>query len=149
MLAQATKRSNFHTMASLNCEKIYIYLLFTIFFSPELKLTDILNTPSVHKPTNYSRTPGQVMSLISSFGFVSQFLPFCFFHLIVPFVCLLILSFLETQNTPAAGTRRHCSTSAVSCGKMMRTNNSLGSPSVMTKETMSSPAHPAWKKGGA
>lgn len=63
---------------------------FTVFFSPELKLTDILNTPSVHKPTNYSRTPGQVMSLISSFGFVSQFLPFCFFHLIVPFACLLI-----------------------------------------------------------
>uniref|UniRef100_A0A3Q2XY29 Serine/threonine-protein kinase greatwall n=1 Tax=Hippocampus comes TaxID=109280 RepID=A0A3Q2XY29_HIPCM len=81
----------------------------------ELKLTDILNTPSVHKPTNYSRTPGQVMSLISSFGF----------------------------NTPAAETKRHCSTSAVSRSKMTRTNNSLGSPSVMTKETMSSPAHPS------
>ncbi|XP_051909891.1 serine/threonine-protein kinase greatwall isoform X2 [Hippocampus zosterae] len=88
-------------------------------FDRELKLTDILNTPSVHKPTNYSRTPGQVMSLISSFGF----------------------------NTPAAETKRHCSTSAVSCGKMTRTNNSLGSPSLMTKETMSSPAHPPWKKG--
>ncbi|XP_077364984.1 serine/threonine-protein kinase greatwall isoform X2 [Festucalex cinctus] len=85
----------------------------------ELKLTDILNTPSVTKATNYSRTPGQVMSLISSIGF----------------------------NTPAAENKRHCSTSAVSCGKMMRKTNFLGSPGVSAKETMSSPAHHTSKKG--
>ncbi|XP_061613848.1 serine/threonine-protein kinase greatwall isoform X6 [Phyllopteryx taeniolatus] len=85
----------------------------------ELKLTDILNTPSVSKTTNFSRTPGQVMSLINSIGF----------------------------NTPVAENKRHCSTSAVSCGKMMAKNNWLGSPSVRTKETMSSPAQKPWKKG--
>ncbi|XP_061661181.1 serine/threonine-protein kinase greatwall isoform X2 [Syngnathoides biaculeatus] len=85
----------------------------------ELKLTDILNTPSVSKTTNFSRTPGQVMSLITSIGF----------------------------NTPVGGNKRHCSTSAVSCGKMMAKNKSSGSPSARTKETMSSPAHQPWKKG--
>ncbi|KAM9774922.1 serine/threonine-protein kinase greatwall isoform 1-T1 [Syngnathus typhle] len=85
----------------------------------ELQLTDILNTPSVSKPTNYSRTPGQVMSLITSLGF----------------------------NTPADHNKRHSSTSAMSCGKMMRKNNSLGSPSDTAKETMSSPACTAWRKG--
>ncbi|XP_057680715.1 serine/threonine-protein kinase greatwall isoform X2 [Corythoichthys intestinalis] len=85
----------------------------------ELKLTDILNTPSVPKPTNYSRTPGQVMSLITSIGF----------------------------NTPMVENQRHSSTSAVSCGKMMRKNKSLGSPPVTVKEAMSSPANHNWKKG--
>lgn len=35
-------------------------------------MIDILTTPSMSKPKqDYSRTPGQVLSLISSFGFVS------------------------------------------------------------------------------
>ncbi|XP_077592631.1 serine/threonine-protein kinase greatwall [Stigmatopora nigra] len=85
----------------------------------ELKLTDILNTPSVRKATHYSRTPGQVMSLITSIGF----------------------------STPMSENKRHSSTSAVSCGKMMRKKNSLGSPSPTIKEAMSSPANHNWKKG--
>lgn len=41
---------------------------------PELNLTDILTTPSLAKPKkDYFRTPGQVLSLISSLGFVSEF----------------------------------------------------------------------------
>lgn len=40
----------------------------------ELSLMDILTTPSLAKPKkDYSRTPGQVLSLISSLGFVSEF----------------------------------------------------------------------------
>lgn len=40
--------------------------------SPDLNLTDILTTPSLAKPKkDYFRTPGQVLSLISSLGFVS------------------------------------------------------------------------------
>uniref|UniRef100_A0A665X7Z6 Serine/threonine-protein kinase greatwall n=1 Tax=Echeneis naucrates TaxID=173247 RepID=A0A665X7Z6_ECHNA len=43
----------------------------------ELSLMDILNTPSLAKPKkDYFRTPGQVLSLISSLGFVSTFLFF-------------------------------------------------------------------------
>lgn len=41
---------------------------------PELNLMDILNTPSLVKPKkDYFRTPGQVLSLISSLGLVSRF----------------------------------------------------------------------------
>lgn len=40
----------------------------------ELNLMDILTTPSLAKPKkDYSRTPGQILSLISSLGFVSEF----------------------------------------------------------------------------
>lgn len=39
----------------------------------ELSLVDILTTPSLAKPSKlYSRTPGQVLSLICSLGFVSN-----------------------------------------------------------------------------
>lgn len=41
----------------------------------ELSLMDILTTPSLAKPKkDYFRTPGQVLSLISSLGFVSEFI---------------------------------------------------------------------------
>lgn len=41
---------------------------------PELNLMDILTTPSLVKPKeDYFRTPGQVLSLISSLGLVSRF----------------------------------------------------------------------------
>ncbi len=41
---------------------------------PELNLMDILTTPSLVKPKeDYFRTPGQVLSLISSLGLVSTF----------------------------------------------------------------------------
>lgn len=37
-------------------------------------MIDILTTPSMAKPKqDYSRTPGQLLSLISSLGFVSKF----------------------------------------------------------------------------
>ncbi|KAM9827023.1 serine/threonine-protein kinase greatwall [Neosynchiropus ocellatus] len=85
----------------------------------ELSLMDILTTPSVLKPPrDYSRTPGQILSLISSIGF----------------------------NTPVGEGKRHCSASAVSspmtCGKFRPKNNSLGSPVNMRKD------HPLpWKLG--
>uniref|UniRef100_A0A4W5M3A3 Serine/threonine-protein kinase greatwall n=1 Tax=Hucho hucho TaxID=62062 RepID=A0A4W5M3A3_9TELE len=73
----------------------------------ELSLADILTTPSLAKPKHdYFRTPGQVLSLISSLGL--------------------------TQNTPAVESRRRSSTSAVfspmSCGKNFKLKNSLCSP---------------------
>jgi hypothetical protein len=38
----------------------------------DINMMDILTTPSMAKPKqDYSRTPGQVLSLISSLGFVS------------------------------------------------------------------------------
>uniref|UniRef100_A0A3Q3LZ07 Serine/threonine-protein kinase greatwall n=1 Tax=Labrus bergylta TaxID=56723 RepID=A0A3Q3LZ07_9LABR len=71
----------------------------------ELSLTDILTTPSLAKPKkDYFRTPGQVLSLITSLGF----------------------------NTPAGEGKRHCSASAVSspmsCDKIKPKSNSFGSP---------------------
>ncbi|XP_041924492.1 serine/threonine-protein kinase greatwall isoform X1 [Alosa sapidissima] len=71
----------------------------------ELSLTDILTTPSLAKPNKaYFRTPGQVLSLISSLGL----------------------------NTPLMEGKRHCSLSAVSssktCGKLETRKTSLGSP---------------------
>lgn len=49
-------------------------LLMCCLFMSELNLTDILTTPSLAKPKkDYFRTPGQVLSLISSLGFVSEF----------------------------------------------------------------------------
>lgn len=49
-------------------------LLISYLFMSELNLTDILTTPSLAKPKkDYFRTPGQVLSLISSLGFVSEF----------------------------------------------------------------------------
>ncbi|KAK2886657.1 serine/threonine-protein kinase greatwall isoform X2 [Channa argus] len=89
----------------------------------ELSLMDILTTPSLAKPKkDYSRTPGQVLSLISSLGF----------------------------NTPVGEGKRHCSTSAVSsptsCGKMKLKNNSLGSP-LMKKDQLYSSGRYPWKLG--
>ncbi|XP_074549426.1 serine/threonine-protein kinase greatwall isoform X2 [Halichoeres trimaculatus] len=89
----------------------------------ELSLMDILTTPSLIKPKkDYSRTPGQVLSLISSLGF----------------------------NSPAGEGRRHCSASAasspMSCSKLRPKNNSLGSPCVK-KEQLSSPTRFPWQRG--
>uniref|UniRef100_A0A3P9LRF4 Serine/threonine-protein kinase greatwall n=1 Tax=Oryzias latipes TaxID=8090 RepID=A0A3P9LRF4_ORYLA len=83
----------------------------------ELSLMDILTTPSLAKPKkDYFRTPGQVLSLISSLGF----------------------------STPLGGGRRRCSTSAVSspasCGKTKQKKVSLDSPLVMEADQMDSPA---------
>ncbi|XP_044031510.1 serine/threonine-protein kinase greatwall isoform X2 [Siniperca chuatsi] len=90
----------------------------------ELSLMDILTTPSLAKPKkDYFRTPGQVLSLISSLGF----------------------------NTPAGEGKRHCSASAVSspmsCGKIKRKNNSLGSPLMKKKDQLYSPTRYPWKMG--
>ncbi|XP_068160338.1 serine/threonine-protein kinase greatwall [Antennarius striatus] len=90
----------------------------------ELNLMDILTTPSLAKPKkDYSRTPGQVLSLISSLGF----------------------------NTPAAESKRHCSASAVSspmsCGRIKQKNNSLGSPVRKKKDRLYSPTHHPLKLG--
>ncbi|XP_069552518.1 serine/threonine-protein kinase greatwall [Brachyistius frenatus] len=90
----------------------------------ELSLTDILTTPSLAKQkTDYFRTPGQVLSLISSLGF----------------------------NTPAGEGKRHCSVSAasspVTCGKIKPKNNSLGSPVMKKSDEPFSPAPYLWKMG--
>ncbi|KAI4878314.1 hypothetical protein NFI96_017966 [Prochilodus magdalenae] len=71
----------------------------------ELNLMDILTTPSLAKPKkDYFRTPGQVLSLISSLGL----------------------------NTPVMEGKRHSSASAiaspVSCGKAEQRKSSLCSP---------------------
>ncbi|XP_074477413.1 serine/threonine-protein kinase greatwall [Sebastes fasciatus] len=85
----------------------------------ELSLMDILTTPSLAKPRkDYFRTPGQVLSLISTIGF----------------------------NSPAAGeVKRHCSTSAVSspmsCGKIKQNS----SPLMKKKDQLYSPV--SWKMG--
>ncbi|XP_017261857.1 serine/threonine-protein kinase greatwall [Kryptolebias marmoratus] len=83
----------------------------------ELSLMDILTTPSLAKPRkDFFRTPGQVLSLISSLGF----------------------------NTPAGDGKRHCSASVVSspmsCGKIKPKNNSLTSPLMYSKDQQFSPA---------
>ncbi|XP_034998408.2 serine/threonine-protein kinase greatwall isoform X2 [Hippoglossus stenolepis] len=90
----------------------------------ELSLMDILTTPSLAKPNkDYFRTPGQVLSLISSLGF----------------------------NTPTGEGKRHCSASAASspasCGRIRHKNNSLGSPMMKKKDQMFSPSQYPWKKG--
>ncbi|XP_023287240.1 serine/threonine-protein kinase greatwall isoform X1 [Seriola lalandi dorsalis] len=90
----------------------------------ELSLMDILTTPSLVKPKkDYFRTPGQVLSLISSLGF----------------------------NTPAGEGKRHSSASAMSspmsCGKIKPKNNSLGSPVMKKKDQLYSPARYPWKLG--
>uniref|UniRef100_A0A3B4ZIK8 Serine/threonine-protein kinase greatwall n=1 Tax=Stegastes partitus TaxID=144197 RepID=A0A3B4ZIK8_9TELE len=90
----------------------------------ELSLMDILTTPSLAKPTkDYFRTPGQVLSLISSLGF----------------------------NTPAGEGKRHCSASAVSspmsCGKIKQKNSSLGSPLMKKKDQLYSAAGCPWRLG--
>ncbi|NP_001003609.2 serine/threonine-protein kinase greatwall [Danio rerio] len=82
----------------------------------ELNLMDILTTPSLVKPTkDYFRTPGQVLSLISSLGL----------------------------NTPVIEGKRHSSTvlgSPMSCGKVKQRNRSLGSPLMKRRaEYMNSP----------
>ncbi|KAL1006319.1 hypothetical protein UPYG_G00070750 [Umbra pygmaea] len=82
----------------------------------ELNLTDILTTPSLAKPKqDYFRTPGQVMSLISSLGL----------------------------NTPAMEIKRHGSASAVfspmSCDKIEQRKRFLGSPLRRQKDILHSP----------
>ncbi|CAL8294020.1 unnamed protein product [Lota lota] len=88
----------------------------------ELNLVDILNTPSLAKlDKHYSRTPGQILSLICSLGF----------------------------NTPAAENRRSCSASAVpspmSCDRAERRKQSLCSLQVKKKKRMFSPGGSAQK----
>ncbi|XP_047204904.1 serine/threonine-protein kinase greatwall isoform X4 [Girardinichthys multiradiatus] len=83
----------------------------------ELSLMDILTTPSLAKPKkDFFRTPGQVLSLISSLGI----------------------------NTPAGEGKRHCSASAVSSpmsgSKVKQKNNSLGSPLMNNSDQPFSPA---------
>ncbi|KPP75335.1 Serine/threonine-protein kinase greatwall-like [Scleropages formosus] len=83
----------------------------------ELNLMDILTTPSLVKPKkDYFRTPGQVLSLISSLGL----------------------------NTPGAEGRhqRIASTvsSSMSCGKEEQRRRSFCSPFLKKKEQLSSPA---------
>ncbi|XP_061093333.1 serine/threonine-protein kinase greatwall isoform X1 [Conger conger] len=77
----------------------------------ELNLVDILTTPSLVKPKqDYFRTPGQVLSLISSLGL----------------------------NTPAVEGKRHSSASAVSspmsCGKVEQRRRSFFSPVIMKQK---------------
>ncbi|XP_062848091.1 serine/threonine-protein kinase greatwall [Trichomycterus rosablanca] len=89
----------------------------------ELNLMDILTTPSLAKPNkDYFRTPGQVLSLISSLGL----------------------------NTPVVDGKRHSSASAasspVACGKLEKEqrNNSCCSPwLVRRRELMHSPICPS------
>ncbi|XP_029547784.1 serine/threonine-protein kinase greatwall isoform X3 [Salmo trutta] len=83
--------------------------------STELSLADILTTPSLAKPKqDYFRTPGQVLSLISSLGL----------------------------NTPAVKNKRRSSTTAVfsptSRGKIDQRKNSLFSPLRRQKEYLRS-----------
>ncbi|XP_043960031.1 serine/threonine-protein kinase greatwall [Gambusia affinis] len=90
----------------------------------ELSLMDILTTPSLAKPKNdFFRTPGQVLSLISSLGF----------------------------NMSATEGKRHCSASVVSspmsCSKVKQKNNSLGSPVMNNSEQLFSPAEYPCKMG--
>ncbi|XP_056593580.1 serine/threonine-protein kinase greatwall isoform X2 [Triplophysa dalaica] len=82
----------------------------------ELNLTDILTTPSLMKPKkDYFRTPGQVLSLISSLGL----------------------------NTPVTEGKRNSSTgfgSPMSCGKVKKRNSFLCSPQLKKRvEYMNSP----------
>ncbi|XP_071397945.1 serine/threonine-protein kinase greatwall [Centroberyx affinis] len=82
----------------------------------ELSLVDILTTPSLAKPKkDYFRTPGQVLSLISSLGF----------------------------NTPGVQGKRHSSASAVyspmSCGKIEQKKNSFCSPLMKKRDHLYSP----------
>lgn len=54
---------------------INIYFTLPLCCPSELSLMDILTTPSLAKPKkDYFRTPGQVLSLISSLGLVSEFM---------------------------------------------------------------------------
>ncbi|XP_029611609.1 serine/threonine-protein kinase greatwall isoform X1 [Salmo trutta] len=90
----------------------------------ELSLADILTTPSLAMPKqDYFRTPGQVLSLISSLGL----------------------------NTPAVEGKRHSSGSAVfspmSCGKIEQRKNSLSSPLMRQKEYLRSPVCLSWTLG--
>lgn len=55
------------------------------------------------------------------------------------------------QNTPSAQGKRHCSASAVSspvtCGKIKRKNNSLGSPVMKKNDGVDSPTDDSFKVG--
>ncbi|KAL6488330.1 hypothetical protein MHYP_G00020710 [Metynnis hypsauchen] len=87
----------------------------------ELNLMDILTTPSLAKPRkDYFRTPGQVLSLISSLGL----------------------------NTPVLEGKRHSSASAVaspvSCGKVEQRKSLLSSPLLARRrDHVRSPVCPA------
>lgn len=82
--------SNFQFSKFKLCFPFHVrYLFYNVFFwcFSELNLMDILNTPSLSKPKkDYFRTPGQIISLISSFGFVSVYNIFLFVCTIVFFV---------------------------------------------------------------
>lgn len=129
--------------------------MFTLCCFSELSLMDILNTPSLSKPKkDYFRTPGQILSLISSLGFVSVFIQYI--SLVRKIVFFLRdesieLVTIQTQNTPAGEGKRHCSASVLSspmsCGRVKRKNISLGSPVMKTNDSQLSPAHYRWKKG--
>lgn len=76
-------------------------------------MIDILTTPSMSKPMqDYSRTPGQVLSLISSFGFVSiqnnEFLKYCLQH--NKYTILKFIKEKLSANTPIflKQSRSHC-----------------------------------------
>lgn len=59
-------------------------------------MIDILTTPSMAKPKHdYSRTPGQLLSLISSLGFVSNFYCFFFFKYLVILVSLSLVEMVR------------------------------------------------------
>lgn len=55
------------------------------------------------------------------------------------------------QSTPSAQGKRHCSASAVSspvtCGKIKRKNNSLGSPVMKKNDSVDSPRDDSFKVG--
>lgn len=134
---------------SFPCHARYFFLImFALCCFSELSLMDILNTPSLSKPKkDYFRTPGQIISLISSLGFVSVYNIFSLVCKIFLFVNVII----QTQNTPAGEGKRHCSASVVSspmsCGRIKRKNISLGSPPTKTNYSQHSPAPYRWRKG--
>lgn len=128
-------------------------LMFTICCFSELSLMDILNTPSLSKPKkDYFRTPGQIISLISSLGFVSVFTHYISLSCArLSFSWQINLIVIPTQNTPAGEGKRHCSASVqsspMSCGRIKRKNISLGSPVAKTNDGQISPAPYRWTKG--
>lgn len=76
-------------------------LMCTLCCFSELSLMDILNTPSLSKPKkDYFRTPGQIISLISSLGFVSVFIQ-CISLLCarLSFSCKMNLVYCHYSNT--------------------------------------------------
>lgn len=121
-----------------------------LLYLSELSLADILTTPSLAKQKqDYFRTPGQILSLISSLGFVSLKCILNFAQRNTQSTWQVLCrrpysdySMYQKQNTPAIESKRHCSASAVftpmSCGKMGRKKSTLCS-SLRKKENRLSP----------